>query len=712
MSRPNVNVAVGGPQSPTNYTYRTVVLKSNLPFAEQVQETNCIYVIKWDFDLDGNTMTIPVNCVLKFEGGSLSNGTVVFNNTELSGTVRCFCTIEGTIANKEIYTNWFYKEGDDVFAIINSIIADNKKIIVDNGTYSIEKTITIDKVVDGVSVGIRNLKIDFDDSTIIDNIGSDEWELIDGVMWQSRTIYIKRGEYISIRNLNYRRNSEKPLADGTYIFMIDRTGEYPVKNITFENINAVCDYGEDKTVMFFMVHGDAENVYIRNVNYNGLIPYLFNIEYGSRPQLNGGKHPHNVFVENVRCSNATNSVAILRASGAHNIIYSNCYAENIRSFIQLFSGDNSITRVQGNVIFNNCSCISSEVGNAVNIQTAALSDPGHTEPDPRAYNHQFDFSYIFNNCEFKSLCDKTADIGIRVLDMYSAAKFVGCKISGYYGGFYFTFLEDKINLNNITKFKNIAFENCVFTENHFFGVRQYGATYFERCQFVNSGPVVYYNDGSIIGEASHFKFEDCLFQRDSSTPIGNIYPNHNNEYFLDVRAEPPSEDDPIGSATNHTGLVINCKFVGNVSDKKAINNRNHVSIERCYGSNLTVYAQSYRIGNGTNNQITTYINLKDYTLAFLSSSFSHTYILKGTTEYTLFGVHGDIGDVFEIYVLGGTLTITPNTFGNAIPVYSAQGNNDITIDTKSLVRIRIVEDDGVFYQDNPYIGVLEIVSLS
>ncbi len=69
--RPEVNVTVGGAKKPTNYTYKTVILKSNLPFAEQVTEPNCIYVIKWDFELS-NDVVIPKNCILKFDGGSIS----------------------------------------------------------------------------------------------------------------------------------------------------------------------------------------------------------------------------------------------------------------------------------------------------------------------------------------------------------------------------------------------------------------------------------------------------------------------------------------------------------------------------------------------------------------------------------------------------------------------------------------------------------------
>lgn len=53
-----------------------IILRKNKSFAEQVIKANTIYEIRYDFDLNGAEITIPENCVLKFNGGSLSNGTI------------------------------------------------------------------------------------------------------------------------------------------------------------------------------------------------------------------------------------------------------------------------------------------------------------------------------------------------------------------------------------------------------------------------------------------------------------------------------------------------------------------------------------------------------------------------------------------------------------------------------------------------------------
>lgn len=83
---------------------------------DMVSKPNTIYIIRYNYDLNEAEITIPENCVLQFEGGSLSNGTIIgietiiksipyyiFNNTELKGNFK----------TSEIYTEWFGAKGDN-----------------------------------------------------------------------------------------------------------------------------------------------------------------------------------------------------------------------------------------------------------------------------------------------------------------------------------------------------------------------------------------------------------------------------------------------------------------------------------------------------------------------------------------------------------------------------------------------------------------------
>lgn len=58
-------------------------VKKNILTAVMLSEANTIYEIRYDFDLNGETIEIQEGCVLKFNGGSLKNGTVVCNNVNI-----------------------------------------------------------------------------------------------------------------------------------------------------------------------------------------------------------------------------------------------------------------------------------------------------------------------------------------------------------------------------------------------------------------------------------------------------------------------------------------------------------------------------------------------------------------------------------------------------------------------------------------------------
>ena len=74
--------------------------------AVMLNQSNCIYEIRYDFDLDGKTIEVPENCTLKFEGGSLSNGTIYANKTDIINSNNSInCSLTGTVNNKIIYSD-------------------------------------------------------------------------------------------------------------------------------------------------------------------------------------------------------------------------------------------------------------------------------------------------------------------------------------------------------------------------------------------------------------------------------------------------------------------------------------------------------------------------------------------------------------------------------------------------------------------------------
>lgn len=54
---------------------------TNLLTQEMVSKENTIYIIQYDYSLNYQSITIPEGCTLDFQGGSITNGTIVFNST-------------------------------------------------------------------------------------------------------------------------------------------------------------------------------------------------------------------------------------------------------------------------------------------------------------------------------------------------------------------------------------------------------------------------------------------------------------------------------------------------------------------------------------------------------------------------------------------------------------------------------------------------------
>ena len=52
-----------------------------------IYKPNTIYIIQYDYDLDNATISIPDGCILKFEGGSISNGRLKGKDTKVESSI-------------------------------------------------------------------------------------------------------------------------------------------------------------------------------------------------------------------------------------------------------------------------------------------------------------------------------------------------------------------------------------------------------------------------------------------------------------------------------------------------------------------------------------------------------------------------------------------------------------------------------------------------
>lgn len=58
---------------------KNIIGNNNILSQDMVSDINTIYIVRYDFDLNGKTITIGANSILKFEGGSINNGTLTGN---------------------------------------------------------------------------------------------------------------------------------------------------------------------------------------------------------------------------------------------------------------------------------------------------------------------------------------------------------------------------------------------------------------------------------------------------------------------------------------------------------------------------------------------------------------------------------------------------------------------------------------------------------
>lgn len=116
---------------------------TNLLTQEMVSKENTIYIIQYDYDLNGQTITIPEGCVLRFNGGTLSNGNINLNYCNIDNTTNSIiinnCILEGYLNKQTVYSDWFYLDSDDCTDTLSNIFKISKgcKLILNKRTYNV-----------------------------------------------------------------------------------------------------------------------------------------------------------------------------------------------------------------------------------------------------------------------------------------------------------------------------------------------------------------------------------------------------------------------------------------------------------------------------------------------------------------------------------------------------------------------------------------------
>lgn len=110
--------------------------------------TNTIYIVQYDYDLGGNTITIPSDSVLVFDGGSFSNGQIILDNTLVVPP-----TLDLNDVFKNITVGGTYKEGQTIYKDKYLQYWDGNK------WYKLQDTSSIQKMIDNLYKFLETLTV-------------------------------------------------------------------------------------------------------------------------------------------------------------------------------------------------------------------------------------------------------------------------------------------------------------------------------------------------------------------------------------------------------------------------------------------------------------------------------------------------------------------------------------------------------------------------
>lgn len=258
-----------------------VILRKNKTFAEQVILSNTIYEIRYDFELNQN-VELPDNCILKFNGGKLSNGVLVGANTQIQASFNTIfhnIIFQGSWFCPNIYASWI---GDitkvDGIRELFKLCHDNifNVVHIDNREYLVSLTTT------------NEVAINVPSNTHIELCGTikaitNQTHYYIFQIWNKHNVKITGGGVIDGGRENHAADTGGEWGHGVFIRSTEQ--ESCCKNIFISDITITQCWGDG-------VNADGEDIVLRNLNISHC-----------RRQGISFAHANNIIIENCRISN-------------------------------------------------------------------------------------------------------------------------------------------------------------------------------------------------------------------------------------------------------------------------------------------------------------------------------------------------------------------------------------------------------------------------
>lgn len=270
-------------------TYKTIILKKNLVngvntlMQEMMSATNTKYVIKYDYVL-GENITIPDNCVLEFDGGSISSDSY---------------SIGGTILNETIYSKWF-GNGDCLVKSLNRLNGYNI-VVLENKVFEVTVPISIVQPCIIYGNGATFKRSDMDGTSSLCAVDINPNDKIEKIVFNNINF---DGGFTRA----YERNTATVLTKGIYIKNVNNV---VFNNVKIENYNMKIREDESTDYDSF-IHIDTystvlfDNVKIDKVYVSGELTWF--VPEGNIPIIDKMvQTENNVFPDGDNCVEIKNS---------------------------------------------------------------------------------------------------------------------------------------------------------------------------------------------------------------------------------------------------------------------------------------------------------------------------------------------------------------------------------------------------------------------
>lgn len=374
-----------------------------------INQPNTIYEIRYDFDLNSETIEMQEGCTLKFEGGSFNNGAVNCNNTIINNAnfvALNNCNFSGTILAEYVRPEWFGAKGngisDDSNAIISSINSGCDILLTDNAVYGFQNI--------GNKFNLNGQRIYANKKTTFKYLG--KWIDYNNPNTAYKWIFRFTGKSFEIKNIRFDLGQEEWVSRvdvDNEIYMnarkhslsnviINKSDNFNINNCDFIggihslDILDECSYFNVDSCTFSK--NTADSLYVTDGSHNGIIQnchlsdngddgYCINVQ--DAQYIVG----HDITVMNCTGTNCQGSLCI--ASGGRDISFINVNGNCLRAApirVEFVNSDVYGANL-GRVTISGCSIKCKEVGF---FSSATTSDSKYYIP----------VNVVIENCHFYS----------------------------------------------------------------------------------------------------------------------------------------------------------------------------------------------------------------------------------------------------------------------------------------------------------------------